>query len=603
MVKLVVLKLEGSIQKGFRATLEIGREGDRPSVELSGRLPGNLQIIEYLEYFDRKYNNIAFPNQRIKVKRIINNGYVNDPHQECVKAGRALSDIFIKWLEDKQFSAINKRLRVELNPKETIRLLIRTDNNDLQKLPWHKWDLFTSYPKAEFAFSPLESERPPEAKPKAKVKILAILGHREGINIEADREELEKLADAKVTFLVEPRPEEINDKLWEQGWDIFFFAGHSQTEGEKGRFYINTKDSLTIEELKYGLGKAVARGLQFAIFNSCDGLGLARELAALQVPQAIVMRKPVPDRVAQKFLKYFLRAFASGEPFYLAMREARERLQGLENELPCATWLPTICQNPAVVPPNWQDLLAQPEPKREPKPEPKPEPEKGKHLVFPRFGRKAWAAIAVSAVGAVGWVFGSPEVAKFLNNNGLADLEENRRPEARKQLQLASAIDPENRATSYNQGWMCEQAKNFDCAREKYQRSVELGLPAAYSNLARLYIKLDKDYANAVDLLWDGLELAKQDPVKYALHKNLGWARLEQSRYEEAIEHLEKAIKLDKTRAAGYCLLAQVFDRQGNLEGAKAQWINCLNYAEPQKPDEDPWIGMARQRLGELKQQ
>ena len=354
--------------------------------------------------------------------------------------------------------------------------------------------------------------------------------------------------------------------------------------------------SLTIEELKYGLGQAVARGLQFAIFNSCDGLGLARELAALQVPQAIVMRKPVPDEVAQKFLKYFLRAFASGEPFYLAMREARERLQGLENELPCATWLPTICQNPAVVPPNWQDLLAQPEPKPEPN-----QPKEASQFVFPRFGRKTWAAIAVGAVG-LGWV-ASPQVAKFLNNNGFANLEEGKLPEARKQLQIAMAIDPDNRATSYNQGWMCEQAKNFDCAREKYGRSVELGLPAAYSNLARLYIKLDKDYANAVDLLWDGLELAKQNPVKYALHKNLGWARLEQSRYEEAIEHLEKAINLNKNRAAGYCLLAQVFDRQGNLEGAKAQWITCLNYAEPQNPDEDPWIGMARQRLRELKQQ
>ncbi|NER34992.1 MAG: tetratricopeptide repeat protein [Oscillatoria sp. SIO1A7] len=602
MEKLVVLKLEGSIKEGFRATLEIGLEGDRPSVEVSGRLPGNLQIIECLEDFDKTYNNFAFPSQRIKAKKIIHKGSFKKRYQECVNAGQELSDIFIKWLSDDRFSAIDKRLRVELSPEEIIRLLIRTDNKDLQKLPWQEWDFFSSYPKAEFAFSPLESERPPEVKPKAKVKILAILGHSEGINTEADREELEKLADAEVTFLVKPSRQEINDKLWEQGWDIFFFAGHSQTEGEKGKFYINPKDSLTIEELKYGLEKAVAQGLQFAIFNSCDGLGLARELAALQVPQAIVMRKPVPDEVAQKFLKYFLRAFASGKPFYLAMREARERLQILENKLPCATWLPTICQNPAVVPPNWQDLLAQPEPEPEQNTGLN-EQKEGSRFVFPRFGRKAWAAIAIGAVGAVGlvWEFGSPQVAKFLNNKGLADLEEGRLPEARKQLQIAGEIDPENRATSYNQGWMCEQAKNFDCAREKYQRAVELGLPAAYSNLARLYIKLDKDYANAVDLLWDGLELAKQDPVKYALHKNLGWARLEQGRYEEAIEHLEKAINLNKTRAAGYCLLAQVFDRQGNLEGAKAQWKSCLNYAEPQKPDEDPWIGMASQRLGELK--
>ncbi|SKB13866.1 hypothetical protein PL11201_530196 [Planktothrix sp. PCC 11201] len=29
------------------------------------------------------------------------------------------------------------------------------------------------------------------------------------------------------------------------------------------------------------------------------------------------------------------------------MREARERLQGLESEFPCASWLPVVSQNPA----------------------------------------------------------------------------------------------------------------------------------------------------------------------------------------------------------------------------------------------------------------
>jgi CHASE2 domain-containing sensor protein len=72
----------------------------------------------------------------------------------------------------------------------------------------------------------------------------------------------------------------------------------------------------------------------------------------------IVMREPVPDAIAQAFLKYFLPAFASGKPLYLAVQEARQRLQGLEDEFPCASWLPAICQNPAVVPLKWSDLHA-----------------------------------------------------------------------------------------------------------------------------------------------------------------------------------------------------------------------------------------------------
>ena len=68
------------------------------------------------------------------------------------------------------------------------------------------------------------------------------------------------------------------------------------------------------------------------------------------------MREPVPDPVAQEFLKHFLQAFSRNVPFYLAVRRARERLQGLEKQFPYASWLPTIYQNPAAIPPTWMQL-------------------------------------------------------------------------------------------------------------------------------------------------------------------------------------------------------------------------------------------------------
>ena len=83
--------------------------------------------------------------------------------------------------------------------------------------------------------------------------------------------------------------------------------------GRSGRFYINKTESLTVEELKQGFKLAVSSGLQLAIINSCDGLGIARQLEDLGIPQTIVMREPVCDRVAQDFLKYFLQPiFAAG---------------------------------------------------------------------------------------------------------------------------------------------------------------------------------------------------------------------------------------------------------------------------------------------------
>uniref|UniRef100_UPI00286D7EA5 CHASE2 domain-containing protein n=1 Tax=Chamaesiphon sp. VAR_48_metabat_403 TaxID=2964700 RepID=UPI00286D7EA5 len=134
--------------------------------------------------------------------------------------------------------------------------------------------------------------------------------------------------------------------------------GHSASSADKqtGRIYINQTDSLNLEELRYGLKKAIANGLKIAIFNSCDGLGLAKSLADLQIPQIIVMREPVPDRVAQSFLTGFLTLYAQGNSFYRSVREAREKLQGLEDKFPCATWLPTVYQQGTTHPPTWKQL-------------------------------------------------------------------------------------------------------------------------------------------------------------------------------------------------------------------------------------------------------
>ncbi len=80
--------------------------------------------------------------------------------------------------------------------------------------------------------------------------------------------------------------------------------------GEEGsRQSVRIKGALPPAPLR----KAISRGLQLAIFNSCDGLGLANDLAELNIPQIIVMRSPVPDLVAQEFLKHFLKAFSGVE--------------------------------------------------------------------------------------------------------------------------------------------------------------------------------------------------------------------------------------------------------------------------------------------------
>ncbi|MGB3203875.1 MAG: CHAT domain-containing protein, partial [Crinalium sp.] len=145
--------------------------------------------------------------------------------------------------------------------------------------------------------------------------------------------------------------EQVSDRLWGNNWDILFFAGHSTSDNQSGRINTRANEYLTINKLKPGLKNAIEKGLQLAIFNSCDGLQLAYDLADLNIPQVIVMREPVPDVVAERFLRHFLTAFSRGESLYLAVREAKGRLytEGLEDEFPGVTWLPIICQNPAEV--------------------------------------------------------------------------------------------------------------------------------------------------------------------------------------------------------------------------------------------------------------
>jgi CHASE2 domain-containing sensor protein len=355
--KLVILKLgTGSFEAGFPVTLQIGEENVRPIVEITGELPPNPEIPLFYHQWQSIYRQLKFSGRPIGIPKQLTR---TASFQDCEKAADTLRLHFNTWLLSPSFCSIREKWLEKLQPENNIRVLLQTNDLRLQKLPWHLWDLLERYPQVEIALSaPSYEQVNYKSPPQSQVKVLAILGNSQGIDIQKDSQLLQELPDANTTFLVEPSSQDFTDQLWEQDWQILFFAGHSGTDSnsDTGKIYINQTESLTVNQLKYALRKAVQRGLHLAIFNSCDGLGLAREFADLHIPQIIVMREPVPDRVAQEFLKYFLEAFAGGESLYMAVKEARERLQGLESQFPCATWLPVIYQNPAMMPLLWAEL-------------------------------------------------------------------------------------------------------------------------------------------------------------------------------------------------------------------------------------------------------
>ena len=211
-------------------------------------------------------------------------------------------------------------------------------------------------------------------------------------------------------------------------------------------------------------------------------------------------------------------------------------------------------------------------------------------------------------VGFSSWQFGAPYLARFFSDKGEESYKANQLADTKQAYELALSIYPKSHAALFSLGWLCEEVQDLECARGKYLQAAKLGMPAAYSHLARLYIVEKKNYSAAVHLLLQGLKLAKNDQPKYSLLKNLGWARLKQGRFSEGLQHLDAAIKLDNERpaterpaAATYCLKAQVLEGMKKPKEALPQWKICLKYADSQDFDEDIWIGIARQRLKEEK--
>jgi CHASE2 domain-containing sensor protein len=344
--------------------------GGQYSMQYVGSLPPAPELEQLYRRWQLLYREFYRSHGALSTRAItISSGGVT--HFSAVEFGdlaQQLRQRLNHWLNAESFHPIDRKLSRLFDPTDRIRVTIQTNDPILRRLPWHLWNFFEDFPLAEVTLSVAEYERvitPPQST--GAVRILAVLGDSHELNLQSDRQAIEAIPNAEPVFLTEPSYAELHEHLWdERGWDILFFAGHSQTESqiqslaapqtesETGRIYINAQESLTLDQVRNALRRAIQRGLKLAIFNSCDGLGLAQALADLHIPQVIVMRELVPDVVAQAFFRSFLTQFASGYSLYAAVREAREKLEQLEDEYPFATWLPLICQNPAEEPMIWR---------------------------------------------------------------------------------------------------------------------------------------------------------------------------------------------------------------------------------------------------------
>jgi tetratricopeptide (TPR) repeat protein len=156
--------------------------------------------------------------------------------------------------------------------------------------------------------------------------------------------------------------------------------------------------------------------------------------------------------------------------------------------------------------------------------------------------------------------------------------------------------------------------QELEQAQRQYQIAIKGNVSHAYNNLARLLIQ-DGNYAQAAVLLLQGIDWADQGEspleIRYSLFKNLGWARFAQGERDAeaqqwlnvAISILENATEVEalyiKHPASAYCLMAQVLERQQRPAAEVLEfWQKCSDTGSSYNAEEDPWLHMARQRLG-----
>jgi tetratricopeptide (TPR) repeat protein len=612
MSKSIILVLaSGNLGKGFAHVTAELRESEKTLIKFSGSLPPAPEI-GLLHDKWKMMCNVLKPRSydpRIKVK---STGVTNISEDQPEAVYRNLQEHMKKWLEADEFCRkIESKLITHIgNVSECFKIFLEVDKPEIWELPWDVWAFREDYANCEIIPTSSQYGKKNQEKTAAEIaqpsqgRILCVAGNSKGIDIEEDKRIIQqRLGDrCDLQFLKEPTPQELHDELFDdKGWQVFFFAGHSNSDNNaaNGVLYINQNpdhNSIKVEDLKAGLKKAISKGLQLLIFNSCSSLGIATDIVAegLDLPSIIVMRAPLPDVVANEFVKYLFTYLAAGELLFLAVRKAKNELQKWDSQFPGASGIPMLCQHPTFE----EFVLPQPEADRPFVPATdavtadRP-PSYPQFTISTKFMQRA----SISLAGlAIGYPFIGPNLASAINTFGMEKHNSNQFLIAKVSYNLAALINPTNGEPYYNLSELCKDLSDRKCERESMQSAVWLGIPEAHAQISKSFLRENKPEA-ALKAIVLCFQNAKQDGVKSACFKNRGWVRLNQKRYDAAETDLRQAISLSNKTPEAQCLLAQVLEIKGKPQVALKHWQETLKSANSSIPEQDECIQMAKERL------
>ncbi|MGJ3251909.1 MAG: CHASE2 domain-containing protein [Elainellaceae cyanobacterium] len=296
---------------------------------------------------------------------------------------------FHHWLRSAELYEIRAKLAEasRLNRDgQPVDLFLTCTPIQLSRLPWETWEIgteFASMGGIRIARSPANirvEANPRNSLPRRRTRILAILGDDTGLNFKVDRDAVQSLSRFADIEFVGWQPGKSIDELKTEitqaiahplGWDILFFAGHSnETTMTGGELAIAPQTHIALRDIAPQLAIAKERGLQFAIFNSCNGINIAETLIDLGLSQVAVMREPIHNRVAQEFLIRFLQSLADHKDVHESLITASQFLKTTKNlTYPSAYLAPSLFRHPdstlfRVQPIGWKQQFRRLMPKR-----------------------------------------------------------------------------------------------------------------------------------------------------------------------------------------------------------------------------------------------
>lgn len=265
---------------------------------------------------------------------------------------------------------------VGIDRDESIRLVILTDDLDVQSLPIENTQFITDTLSKNSSVNVVFA---PKKQPKKLVwndtpKILLILGSQKDIDTQAQIQidEIEKSFPAQAIFekLQHPSKEEVLKTIGDRVFDVIIMVGHSRANdsGIDGKIDINERDSISIQEFTQPLKNSVNNGLKLVILAGCSSIGVARALASTQigVPNVIAFRVPVHYRVLKLFFdRLFNYWITESQSLEVALTKTRGELSILDGDCPGSSILPILFTSPydrpLMFPPKtrslWQSIL------------------------------------------------------------------------------------------------------------------------------------------------------------------------------------------------------------------------------------------------------